>query len=269
VQRLRLHYAKRGRLRFSSHRDFQRAFERALRRSAVPMAYSAGFSPHPKVSYAGAAPTGVASEAEYLEIGLAERCDPERLRAALDASLPPDLDVLEVVEVPPPPPNVKAPALADRLEASVWEVRLAGVPTETAQAAVSAFLAADRAEVSRMTKNGLRTFDTRAAVVSLGVAPSLGAEGEAPCAIMQMVVRHVTPAVRPDDVLAGLSSIGALAPPSAPSVVRLAQGPLDDGTGTVSDPLAPDRDASTTQLSAQSSDGADTEQPPRGAAEGA
>ena len=59
VQRLRLRYAKRGRLRFSSHRDFQRAFERALRRAEVPMAYSAGFSPHPKVSYANAAPTGV------------------------------------------------------------------------------------------------------------------------------------------------------------------------------------------------------------------
>ena len=76
VQRLRVHYAKRGRLRFSSHRDFQRAFERALRRAAVPMAYSAGFSPHPKVSYAGAAPTGVASEAEYLEIGLAAALRP-------------------------------------------------------------------------------------------------------------------------------------------------------------------------------------------------
>ena len=72
VQRLRLRYAKRGRLRFASHRDFQRSFERALRRAAVPMAYSAGFTPHPKVSYANAAPTGTASEAEYLEIGLAE-----------------------------------------------------------------------------------------------------------------------------------------------------------------------------------------------------
>jgi radical SAM-linked protein len=221
------------------------------------MAYSAGFSPHPKVSYAGAAPTGVASEAEYLEIGLAERCDPERLRLALDASLPADLDVLEVVEVPAPPPNVKAPALADRLQASVWEVRLEGVAPDQVGAAVEAFLAAERAEVSRMTKNGLRTFDTRAAVVSLGAAeaPDRGEGG--PCAILHVVVRHVTPAVRPDDVLAGLSAIGALAPPSAPSVVRLAQGPLDDETGTVSDPLAPDRDASTTQLSAPSPDGSD------------
>ena len=72
VQRLRLRYAKRGRLRFTSHRDFCRAFERALFRARVPMAYSSGFNPHPRISYAGASPTGAASEAEYLEIGLAE-----------------------------------------------------------------------------------------------------------------------------------------------------------------------------------------------------
>ena len=140
VQRLRVHYTKRGRLRFSSHRDFQRAFERALRRAAVPMAYSAGFSPHPKVSYAGAAPTGTASEAEYLEIALAQRCEPERLREALDESLPPDLDVLEVVEVA----TYGAPSLADRLQASVWQVRLPGVAYDDAARAVAAFLAADR-----------------------------------------------------------------------------------------------------------------------------
>src|SRR5580765_6583357 len=87
VQRLRVRYAKRGRLRFTSHRDFARAFERALRRAEVPMAYSAGFSPHPKISYAGAAPTGVASEAEYLEIGLARECAPAQVRAALDEAL--------------------------------------------------------------------------------------------------------------------------------------------------------------------------------------
>jgi hypothetical protein len=136
-------------------------------------------------------------------------------------------------------------------------VRLDGVETGAAQAAVAAFLDAERAEVSRMTKNGVRTFDARAAVVSLGVADAPDPAGGGPCAILRVVVRHVTPAVRPDDVLAGLSAIGALAPPSAPSVVRLAQGPLDDETGTVSDPLAPDRDVSTTQLSGPSSDGTD------------
>ena len=242
VQRLRVHYAKRGRLRFSSHRDFQRAFERALRRAAVPMAYSAGFSPHPKVSYAGAAPTGVASEAEYLEIALAQRCDPSRLRAALDASLPGDLDVLDVVEVPAPEAGLRATSLADRLGGSVWSVRLEGVPPAAAQAAVTRFLGLERAEVSRLTKNGTRTFDARGPVVALTVAAAEAGSVDAgvPCAILRVVVRHVTPSVRPDDVLAALASAG-LATPVTPAVTRLAQGPLDAAAGTVSDPLAPDR----------------------------
>src|SRR3982751_4290421 len=101
VQRLRLRYTKRGRLRFTSHRDIARVFERALRRADVPMAYSAGFSPHPKVSWVGAAATGVASEAEYVEISLAERRDPEDIRLALDASLPDGIDLLEAVEAEP------------------------------------------------------------------------------------------------------------------------------------------------------------------------
>jgi len=95
VQKMRIRYAKRGPLRFSSHRDFQRALERALRRARVPMAYSAGFSPHPKISYANSAPTGAASEAEYVEIGLVRRCDPGALRVALDEALPPGLDIID------------------------------------------------------------------------------------------------------------------------------------------------------------------------------
>ena len=100
VQRLRIRYAKRGRLRFTSHRDFSRAFERAVFRARVPMAYSSGFNPHPRISYAGAAPTGSASEAEYLEIALAEVVDPAASHAALDEAMPDGLDVLEVVESP-------------------------------------------------------------------------------------------------------------------------------------------------------------------------
>jgi len=240
VQRLRIHFAKRGRLSFSSHRDFQRAFERALRRAAVPMAYSAGFSPHPKISYAGAAPTGVASEAEYLEIAVTARCGPARLREALDSSLPDGLDVVEIVEA-------LDGNLAERLQASLWEIRLDGATVEEAQASVDGFLAAERVEVSRMTKNGLRTFDSRAAVRSLAVTdvppePPASADLRAACAILRVVVQHVTPAVRPDDVLAGLRQIGRLAPQVTTTVTRLAQGPHDEQSGTVSDPLAPDRD---------------------------
>src|SRR5919202_3659186 len=125
VQKLRLRYAKRGRLRFASHRDLARALERALRRAQVPMAFSAGFTPHPKISYLGAAPTGAASEAEYVEIGLAERRDPETVRAALDASLPPGIDVVECVEA-----VEGSGSLADRMEATRWRIDLPGVDAD-------------------------------------------------------------------------------------------------------------------------------------------
>lgn len=244
VQRLRLRYAKRGRLRFTSTRDFQRAFERALRRTGVPMAYSQGFNPHPRISYANAAPTGTASEAEYVEIAVTAVLDPEKVRAALDEALPPGLDVLEVVEV-------RTPDLADRLQASVWTLELPGLPLEQVEAAAAAFLAAETVEVQRLTKSGMRTFDARGPVLRLEArhaqSDAEGGDAGEPCAILSLVVRHVTPSVRPDDVLAALRQVADLEPPVPPRVTRLAQGPLaaDASIGpvslTVSDPLAPDR----------------------------
>jgi radical SAM-linked protein len=231
VQKLRIRYAKRGRLRFASHRDLARTLERALRRAQAPMAFSAGFSPHPKISYLGAAPTGAASEAEYVEIGLSDRRDPEQIRAALDAALPEDVAVLECVEA-----GEGTGSLADRIDTSVWRVELAGVTLKELQPAVDAFLASDVVTVAKRTKNGLKDIDARAAVASASAAEEAG------CAILHMVVRQVTPAVRPDDVLAALTAVADLRPPLPPRAVREAQGRLDD-TGTVADPLGPDRAA--------------------------
>ena len=227
VQRLRIRYAKRGRLRFTSHRDFSRAFERALVRARVPVAYSSGFNPHPRISYAGAAPTGAASEAEYLELGLAQVVDAETLLADLDEALPDGLDVLEAV-------TSGGGSLADRLEASVWRITVPGLAAEPAEEAVRSFLAAEAVPVERMTKKGMRSFDARGAVVSLIARPA--PENAGPCAILDVVLRHGTPSVRPDDVLAGLQA------GTAPLYERLAQGPLDPQTGTVGDPLVHDRD---------------------------
>ncbi|MET7602997.1 TIGR03936 family radical SAM-associated protein [Streptomyces avermitilis] len=244
MQRIRLRYTKRGRLRFTSHRDFQRAFERALRRAEVPMAYSAGFTPHPKVSYANAAPTGTGSEAEYLEIALTEARDPDKLRELLDESLPTGLDIVDAVEA-------RTSGLADRLTASVWELRLDGVDPADAERAVEAFKTAETVEVQRKTKNGMRTFDARGAVAGLEAhvethSPGADRPTDQPCAILRLVVRHVTPAVRPDDVLSGLRAVADLAPPVPAAVTRLAQGLFDEKTGTVTDPLAPDREAAAT-----------------------
>jgi radical SAM-linked protein len=240
VQRIRLRYAKRGRLRFTSHRDFARAFERALRRAEVPMAYSAGFHPHPRISYVGAAPTGVASEAEYLEIALAERREPAELAAVLDAALPAGLDILQAVDAADCLPG----SLAEQIQASRWQLEVAAEPAELA-AAIAEFLQADEVMVERLTKDGRRSIDARGPVLSASMSLASGgfetvsvsaADSGTPRAIMSLVVRQVTPTVRPDDVLAALRSIAGFAPSEPVRATRLAQGPVDGAAG-VADPL--------------------------------
>jgi radical SAM-linked protein len=243
VARIRIRYAKRGPMRFTSHRDFARAFERALRRARVPIAYSQGFTPHPKISYASAAPTGVASEAEYLEIGLQAPMEPAALARALDAALSPGLDVLEAVAA------TEGTSLADRMEASHWRIELPGVEAEPLRLAVEAFTAAEEVLVERLTKQGRRTLDARAPIVMINVGggePAPSGVAGAPCAILDSVVRQVTPSVRPDDVLSGLRVVADLEPPVPPRVTRLAQGSLT-AQGEIVDPLAADRGGMPTE----------------------
>jgi radical SAM-linked protein len=231
VQRLRVRFAKRGRLRFASHRDVARAIERATRRSGLPVAYSGGFTPHPKISYAGAVPTGVASEAEYFEIALTAPCSPGDVGERLDAAMPEGLDVVDVTEV-------RAGSLTDDLQVSEWQVALQGERDDAVEAACRTFMAAARVEVERLTPKGIRRVDARAGVVTLELDRRAVDSVTGGCAILRMVVRHMTPAVRPDDVLAALRQVAGLAPPSPPLVTRLAQGPLGAAAGGLSEPGA-------------------------------
>lgn len=222
MQRFRLRYAKRGRARFTSHRDFARAFERALRRAGVPMAFSSGFTPHPRISYANAVPTGVATEAEYLEIGVAERCAAARLREALNAALPDGLEVLELVEA-------TADTLADHLQVSHWQIDLGAYGELTG--AVPAFLERESLAVQRMTKRGMRDFDTRAATVSLRAVDADR---------LELVLRHEVPQVRPDDIVRALAALAGLeVDPAVVRLTRVAQG-VWDGSGII-DPLTSHR----------------------------
>jgi len=221
-------------MRFASHRDIARAVERGVRRAGLPIAYSAGFTPHPKISYAGAAPTGTASEAEYLELSLTGACAVSEVRERLDAALPDGIDVIEVMQAPP--------ALAALpLEASLWQVVLPGVSPADARRAVDEFLACDTLEVERLTNKGPRRVDARAAVITMGAGRCAAEGGDAGNATLRMVVRHVIPAVRPDDILAALRRLAALAPSSPALVTRLAQGALgaDGAAATASGPILP------------------------------
>ena len=261
VQHLVVRYAKRGKMRFASHRDVARAFERGVRRAALPIAYSAGFTPHPKISYAGGAPTGVASEAEYLRLALTSRQAATEVRQRLNAALPDGIDVIDVMEDAPPGgvrgvwgdgqfPHDQGGSEGDRsprgntasfggLEASEWRVELPGVRPEAAAQAVAGFLALREASVERRTDKVVRHLDARAAVVEMDVivpdsapadpdrgrrAARTGGIDPEDCAILRMVVLHTVPAVRPEDVLTALRSGHGIVPSSPPLTTRLAQG---------------------------------------------
>jgi radical SAM-linked protein len=247
VQHLVVRYAKRGKMRFASHRDVARAFERGVRRAGLPIAYSAGFTPHPKISYAGGAPTGVASEAEYLSLALTSRQAATHVGQRLNAALPDGIEVIDVTVAGEGPKGAKGGPVGSpardhtsfgHLEASQWRVVLPGAGPAAAQQAVAGFLALGQAPVERRTDKGVRRLDARAAVVTLDVLdehettadPDGGrhaaATGLEDCAILGMVVLNTAPAVRPDDVLTALRDRYGLVPSSPPVITRLAQGSL-------------------------------------------
>jgi radical SAM-linked protein len=226
TQHLLVRYAKRGKMRFASHLDVARAFERGVRRADLPIAYSTGFTPHPKISYAGGAPTGVASEAEYLSLTLTSRTEADDVRERLNAALPDGIDVIAVTE-----DSGKLPA--SRLTASEWQIALPGLPADKVVPVVRKFLALTEAPVERLTSKGMRRMDARAAVVSLDVLDDAsrgsGLPGGRPsgCAL-RMVVRHTVPSVRPDDVLNALRDVSDVFPAGQPLMTRLTQGSLGE-----------------------------------------
>lgn len=266
VCQVRLRYAKRGKLRFASHRDLTRTFERAVRKASLPVAHSQGYTPHPRISWIGAAPTGTESEAEYVELGLTERVEPGEVLEALATALPTGMVVLDGV-------LAGSTNLAAQMQASHWRIRIPDSSAARLRPEVDALLAAEQVLVPRRTKSGTKEIDVRAACLSVAVADSAdvpeapthprscssarrswpegagevgqdSAEGIANApgyGILEVVVRQMTPTVRPDDVLRALRVVGGQEwSGSLTRATRVAQGSLDDG-GRIVDPLAADK----------------------------
>jgi radical SAM-linked protein len=217
-------FSKTGRLRHISHLDFIRAFERAARRSGLPLAYSEGYSPAPKIAYGWPLPVGTAGLAEYLDVELTERVPPERAVESLRDVLPPGLDVREASYVSP-----RGAALMVEFDTGSYLVRAPadGKGPDQWGDAVREILARPRLEVTREKRSGadrkapakVKTLDVRPLIRRLEVR---GTEDDQVVVLMELALSERGIA-RPDEVFGFIAAAAGAEPrgPGGVSVVRL------------------------------------------------
>jgi radical SAM-linked protein len=195
-QRLRLRFAKGEVLKYISHLDLARTWERVFRRAGLPVAYSKGFNPRPRFQIAAALPVGVTGWAEYLDVWLTVPLTCEEAHSRLQPSLPPGLKVLDVGEV-----ELRAPAL----QSQVWAADYRAIvqsrePLEAVRTRVEALLDASTVLRKRHHKGRLRTYDLRPLINRVTVES--GAAGE--FVLSMRLQASPEGAGRPDAVLEAL-----------------------------------------------------------------
>lgn len=233
--KLRICFDKHGKIRFTSHRDVARIWERTLRRASLPVAYSEGFSPRPKLSFGLALSTGHESDAEYLDIEL----DPERtdltmdlesLATELSGHLPVGMHVTGMAFV-----DRRTPSLQETVTSCIWQIDVVDVDADTVARAVARALAAEDLVVTRERKGKQVTDDLRPLVLSLDVIGPIEADDAGSVAGVRLLAELGTQprAVRVAELLAALDP-----PLTERRVVRLHQWITNDDTAERSDPLS-------------------------------
>ncbi len=121
IQRVRVTFATGDSVKYVGHLDLARAWERAIRRARLPLAYTQGFNPQPRLQFAAALPVGYTSQAELADIFLNEALDPEAAVARLAAALPEGIRPLAAVEVPREAPSLQSQVVAASYRVAVYE----------------------------------------------------------------------------------------------------------------------------------------------------
>jgi len=163
--KLRARFTKIGKVRWTSHRDVARMWERALRRSRVPVSYTAGFTPRPQLSFGLALPTGCESVAEYLDIVLDEPVEPAELARGVGSVLPEGVDVVGAGVVEP-----GTNSLQEDVSSCTWEIHVPGVVPAHLDVAIGRALEADSLPVRRERKGRDVVDDLRPSVLALSCA---------------------------------------------------------------------------------------------------
>lgn len=192
MQRLRLTFAKTSAMKYTGHLDTHLAWERTFRRARLPLVYSQGFHPQPKIQLAAALPLGFTSDCELADIWLETALPLDQIRAALEPAMPPGLGLIAVAEAP-----LDAPALQTRVRAALYRVTLTSLlPPETVDARVADLL--DQAEIRRVRRD--KTYDLRPLIERL---ERLRTAGDTHFLDMQLAAREAATG-RPEEVIEAL-----------------------------------------------------------------
>ena len=157
-------------VRWLGHLDILRTFERAIRRAGLPVAFSTGFNPRERISFASALSTGVTAGAEPAVLELTDPVDPCALLTDLNITLPPGIRISECREIP----DAGSRDLLNRYDRADYEVVCACAP-ETVEAevesAIEALMARPQLEVVRAREGRSRTLDIRPYLFALALEP--------------------------------------------------------------------------------------------------
>lgn len=194
--KLRVRLSKTGMARFFSHLDLQRTLERILRRAGLPIAYSQGFSPHPRISFGSALATGTSSEGEFIDVELAQPMEPEAFVAQANAHCPQGFAFMEARPV-----EGKSDSLMALINAAEYRLTLTGDAPERLQAGVDALLAAETVEVTKEGRTGPRQVNIRPQVYALEVT--------GPGELRAVVQTGPQGNLKPDDLVNGLRTLAS------------------------------------------------------------
>ena len=171
MQRLRISFSRGEEVKYISHLDLMRLWERALRRAKMPLAYSQGFSPHPKISIAAPLPLGVTSETELADIILTKRVSPYYFINAINGQLPLGIGIIGVTQV-----ALQLPALQSQVRLAEYRVKLeTHMQPNEVKGLLDAFLAKRELPWQHHRDDGVRKYDLRAVVDDLWLIDCNGA----------------------------------------------------------------------------------------------
>ncbi|WP_346355920.1 TIGR03936 family radical SAM-associated protein [Azotosporobacter soli] len=203
MEKLRLEITKGDAVRYISHLDVAGAWEKAVRRAKLPVAYSEGFNPHMKLAFASALPVGVTGAAEYMDLELVERVDLAEAMERLQAVLPEGLAVRAARYMPQ-----GTPAMMAQINLVEYEIRLSLAPEQIAEveASFNAFNAAETAPYTKVTPKSRREID-----VKNFVAEPLSWRCETPGIVLQLRLNVTAKgSVKPGEIVEVLSQNFAL-----------------------------------------------------------